>query len=406
MSGMVRMRTRPAIHRPAQPQNRSVRGPQRERHEPDYLLMLSIIALSALGLLMVYSSSGVDSLIHNGDPFALVGSQAIYGVLGVVTMVLVMRMDYRYLRLISVIGFAVALVLLVVVMLPPIGPMRPVEVGGSTRWLKIGPLPQFQPAELAKLALVVYLAHWLTRKGTQIKSFRRGLVAFMLIVGPPAGCCHGRARPRHHGRPRDGCGHDVLRRRRFAVQLGGNDPLGVGALAVVRHEQPIPAGTRESLHRPLRRPAGDRLPHRSGTARDGHGRALGIGLGGRQPGALHVPVAQSDFVFALVAQELGLVGGIVVIACYLLLAYRGIRIALSAPGHFRGAAGGGHHELADAPGVHQHRRSGRPVARHRHHVAVRLVRRRVASRELRRGGYSPVDLARDPAPRKLHQCGF
>jgi cell division protein FtsW len=335
MSGMVRMRTKPAIHRPAQPQNRSVRGPQRERHEPDYLLMLSIIALSALGLLMVYSSSGVDSLIHNGDPFALVGSQAIYGVLGVVTMVLVMRMDYRYLRLISVIGFGVALVLLIIVMLPPIGPIRPVEVGGSTRWLKIGPLPQFQPAELAKLALVVYLAHWLTRKGTQIKSFRDGFVAFMLIVGPPLALVMVEPDLGTTGVLAMSAVTMFIVAGGSLLQLAAMTPLGIAALALYVTSSQYQLARVKAFIDPFADPQGIGFHTVQGLLAMGMGGPLGIGLGeGRQPGALHLPVAQSDFVFALVAQELGFVGGIVVIGCYLLLAYRGMRIALSAPDTF------------------------------------------------------------------------
>jgi cell division protein FtsW len=335
MSGMVRMRTRPATRRPAQPQNRSVRGPQRERHEPDYLLMLSIIALSALGLLMVYSSSGVDSLIHDGDPFALVGSQAMWGVLGLVTMVVVMRMDYRYLRLVSVIGFGLALALLVVVMLPPIGPLRPVEVGGSTRWLKIGPLPQMHPAELAKLALVVYLAHWLTRKGSQIKSFRDGFLAFMVIVGPPLALVMVEPDLGTTGVLAMSALTMFIVAGGSLLQLVALAPVGAAGLAFYVMSSQYQLARVKAFIDPFADPQGIGFHTVQGLLAMGMGGPLGIGLGeGRQPGALHLPAAQNDFVFALVAQELGFIGGIVVIGCYLLFAYRGIRIALSAPDTF------------------------------------------------------------------------
>ena len=332
---MVRMRTRPALRRPAQPTPRTLRGPQRDRHEPDYLLLLSIIALSALGLLMVYSSSGVDSLIRNGDPFALVGPQAVWGVLGLVTMVAVMRMDYRYLRLVSVAGFALAMALLVIVMLPPIGPLHPVEVGGSTRWLKVGPLPQMHPAEFAKLAIVVYLAHWLTRKGTQIKSFREGLVSFLLIVGPALGLVM--------IEPDLGTtGVLAMAALTMFIVAGGSilqvlalAPLGVAALAFYVTSSQYQLARVKAFIDPFADPQGIGFHTIQGLLAMGMGGPFGIGLGeSRQPGALHLPAAQNDFVFALVAQELGFVGGIAVIACYLLLAYRGIRIALSAPDTF------------------------------------------------------------------------
>ena len=80
-------------------------------------------------------------------------------------MVVMMRLDYRYLRMVSVPASLVALGLLVLVLLPSIGPIRSIETDGSARWLQIGPLPSMHPAEFAKLALVIYLAHWLDRRG-------------------------------------------------------------------------------------------------------------------------------------------------------------------------------------------------------------------------------------------------
>ena len=162
-----------------------LRGPQRERHEPDYLLLLSVCALAALGLLMVYSSSGVQSLIEGDDSFALLGPQAMWAVLGVLAMLAAMRIDYRYLRLISVPALLVALFLLVVVLLPSSSARSARSRStSSARWLQIGPLPAMHPAEFAKLALVVYLAHWLTRKGGRVSSLVDGLLPFLLIVGP------------------------------------------------------------------------------------------------------------------------------------------------------------------------------------------------------------------------------
>ncbi|MEP7360824.1 MAG: FtsW/RodA/SpoVE family cell cycle protein, partial [Chloroflexota bacterium] len=292
MSGMVRMRTRPALRRPAQPQNRTVRGPQRERHEPDYLLMLSIIALSALGLLMVYSSSGVDSLIRNGDPFTLVGSQAVWGVLGLVVMVLAMRTDYRYLRLVSVAGFVIALGLLVIVMLPPIGPLHPVEVGGSTRWLKIGPLPQMHPAEFAKLALVVYLAHWLTRKGTHIKSFRDGLVAFLLIVGPPLALVMVEPDLGTTGVLAMAALTMFVVAGGSLLQLAALAPIGVAVLALYVTSSQYQLARVKAFIDPFADPQGIGFHTVQGLLAMGMGGPLGIGLGeGRQPGALHLPAA-------------------------------------------------------------------------------------------------------------------
>ena len=76
--------------------------PQRERHEPDYLLLLSVVVLASIGLLMVYSSSGISALLQVSDPFAVIGPQAFWAVSGAIVLIIFMRLDYRYLRLISV----------------------------------------------------------------------------------------------------------------------------------------------------------------------------------------------------------------------------------------------------------------------------------------------------------------
>ena len=110
----------------------------------------------------------------------------------------------------------------------------------------------------------------------------------------------------------------------------------------------------------------------------GTGGVLGIGLGeSRQPGQLHLPAAQTDFVHAVLAQELGFIGGALVIGFYLLFAYRGIRIALRAPDTFGALLATGITAWLTLPGVHQHRRGRGPAADHRHHAAVRLAGRLV-----------------------------
>jgi cell division protein FtsW len=118
------------------------------------------------------------------DPFAVIGPQAFWAVAGVVAMLVMMRIDYRYLRLVSVPAFLGSVALLILVLLPAMGPFDPQVINGSARWLQIGPLPALHPAEVAKMGLVIYLAHWLTRKGTKAGSFLHGLVPFLVITGP------------------------------------------------------------------------------------------------------------------------------------------------------------------------------------------------------------------------------
>ena len=184
---------------------------RRERHQADYVILVVVVALTAIGILMVYSSSALKGyLSQDADTFATVGPQIQWAILGFVAMALMMRVDYRYLRLVSVPIYLIAIVLLVLVFVPPLN----IVIGGSARWLKLGPLPAIHPAEFAKLALVIYLAHWFAKRGT---ARPRLLGRHHPVPGHRRADRRARvqgAGPRHDdGHHPDGV-HDVLRRRR------------------------------------------------------------------------------------------------------------------------------------------------------------------------------------------------
>ncbi|CAN5783981.1 stage V sporulation protein E [soil metagenome] len=314
---------------------RVVRGPQRERHEPDYLMLVAVVALTAIGLLMIYSSSGVATAVRTGDPFGAVATQLGWCVLGLVGMTVLMRTDYRYLRLASVPLYLFTLILLLLVLLPPIGPIEPVEKYGSTRWLQIGPLPTVHPAELAKLAMVVYLAHWLAKQGLQVRSLVHGLLPFLLISAPYIGLV---------ALEPDLGTTGVLALSALTLvfvagarlwQLAMLLPMTAVAVIVYVSLNAYQVRRWTTFLDPWADPLGAGFQTVQGLLSLALGGILGTGLGqSAQPGALALPNAHNDFIFALIGQELGLVGGLLVIALFLLLAYRGVRIALGAPDTF------------------------------------------------------------------------
>jgi cell division protein FtsW len=324
-----------ATRRVSQPATPPIlRGPQRERHEPDYVLLATVVALAALGILMVYSSTGVSSLINGHDPFADVGPQAMWGVLGLIAMVIMMRLDFRWLRLVSIPALLAAVGLLTLVLiLPSEGTIRTIEASGSTRWLVIGPLPQMHPAEFAKLALVIYLAHWLARNERKVGSLLHGTLPFLLIVGPLLFLVL--AEP-------DLGTTGVLTLTAFTMfYVAGARiwhllvlvPVGTSALAVV-----IASGSREmdrirAFLDPWVDPNGFQTAQ--GLLALGVGGTTGVGLGGsNNPTTPVLPNAHNDFIFALVGEELGFFVAACVICLYLLLAWRGLRIALNTPDRF------------------------------------------------------------------------
>src|SRR3954463_8441841 len=157
----------------------------RERHQADWAILVIVVALTAIGVLMVYSSSAMKAYLASDDTFKVVGPQNAWAGLGIVALFGMMKLDYRYLRFISVPLFAIAVgTLVLLLVLPTTGPVRAVSVGGSARWLQVGPLPAVHPAEIAKLAMIVYLAHWFAKRGSRVKGFWAGTVPFLIIVAP------------------------------------------------------------------------------------------------------------------------------------------------------------------------------------------------------------------------------
>ena len=316
--------------------SRVVRGPQRERHQPDYLILLAVVALGAVGILMVYSTSGVGSYLREaGDAFSVVGPQLMWGSLGLVMMVVVTRLDYRWWRLVSLPMYLVALVLLLVVLAKPIGPFTPIVVGGSARWLEIGPLPAMHPAEFAKLALIVYVAHFLARKGGKSSSLVHGMLPFLVIAGPVIALV---------AREPDLGTTGVLTLSAFMMffvagarlwQLLLLLPAGIAAVVWYVNDNAYQMTRVVTFLDPWKDPSGAGYHTVQGLLALGQGGILGTGLGeSRQAGALALPNAQNDYIFGVVGQELGLIGGVLVIALYLFLAYRGMRVALAAPDTF------------------------------------------------------------------------
>jgi len=308
---------------------------QRERHEPDYSILVAVVALTAIGILMVYSSSAMKAFLRSEDTFAIVGPQIQWGVLGIAAMLVMMKVDYRLLRLVSLPAFVVAIGLLVVVLLPPIGGLiQPIKIGGSARWLEIGPLPAVHPAEFAKLAMVLYLAHWMAGRGARIRGFLSGTLPFLVIVVPVSFLIL--------REPDLGTTTVVTLTALTMFFAAGANLVHLGMLALAAVAGVAIVGLRGyQLERirawldPWSDPLGAGFHTIQGLLALGLGGILGAGLGeSRMAGGLFLPNAQNDFIFAVIGEELGLVGGLLVIVLFLLIAYQGVRVALSAPDTF------------------------------------------------------------------------
>ncbi|HET9456979.1 MAG TPA: putative lipid II flippase FtsW [Candidatus Limnocylindrales bacterium] len=303
---------------------------KRERHQADYTILVTVVALVAIGILMVYSSSAMRGYLQDDDTLSIVGPQIGWAALGIAAMAVMMRIDYRYLRLISVPAYIVAVALLILVFVPSLN----IVVGGSARWLKIGPLPALHPAEIAKLALVIYLAHWFAKRGTKISGFWTGTVPFLVIVAPVVALVF--------KEPDLGTTMVLGLTALTMYYLAGANMIHLGAMFLLALSAIVVAGLRgyqieriQAWLNPWADPLGKGFHTIQGLLALGLGGILGAGLGeSRLAGGLFLPNASNDYIFSIIGEEFGLIGGGIVICLFVVLAYAGIRVALAAPDTF------------------------------------------------------------------------
>jgi cell division protein FtsW len=308
---------------------------KREQHQPDYSILVAVVALTAIGILMVYSSSAIRAYLESDSTLGIVGPQIQWAALGIIAMVLTMRVDYRYLRLVSVPAYGVAVALLVLVLfLPEQGAIHSVVVGGSARWLQIGPLPAVHPAEFAKLALIVYVAHWIAKRGTAIRGFRSGTLPFLVIVVPVVALVF---------KEPDLGTTTVISLTAFTMFfVAGANLAHFAAMGGLAFMAVIVVGLRgyqldriQAWINPWVDPLGKGFHTIQGLLALGLGGILGAGLGeSRAAGGLFLPNAFNDFIFAIIGEEFGLIGGVAVVILFLVLGYSGVRTALRAPDTF------------------------------------------------------------------------
>ncbi|MEO8251103.1 MAG: putative lipid II flippase FtsW [Chloroflexota bacterium] len=312
-------------------------GVRRERHQVAYPLLVAVIALVAIGVVMVYSASSVRAYISTTDPASQGFQQGIWACLGLAAMLVASRIDFRLLRYVAIPVFVLTLALLAVVLIPGIG----TAAFGSRRWLFVPGIGGFQPAELAKLAICLYLAHWLDRRGTDARGLMNGLVPFVLLVAP--GFLLIALEP-------DLGTAGVYMAAALAIffMAGANLLyLGVTGSAVVGAAYLMVTSNAYQLRRvagfldPFRDPLHTGYNVVQAVMALALGGITGAGLGASRQKFFYLPSPSTDFIFAIIGEEWGLIGTLTVLALFVVVAYQGYRIAINAPDTFSGLLAAG-----------------------------------------------------------------
>ncbi len=295
--------------------------------EVDRVLAAAIVALIGFGIVMVYSASAIEATVRFDDPEFFLKRQLVFGGAALVMMWIVSHVDYQRLRKLTypVLGSVTVLMVLTVVGLG-------VRRGGAERWLGVGPV-LIQPAEMVKLALVLWLAYSLAKKAEKVKSFTVGFIPHLLMSGLLILLCL--------KQPDFGsavviafltftllfvAGARVSYLLGAAIALGG---LGIQLVtASTYREERIKAFLDIAAHR-------QDLAYQpfQSVMSFGSGGIAGLGLG-RGLQVLYLPESHNDFIAAIIGEEFGFLGVMLLAGVFLLVVARGVRTAFCARDDF------------------------------------------------------------------------
>jgi cell division protein FtsW len=294
----------------------------------DKLLFIATLLLVCTSVVMVWSASAVVAMERNNDPYLFLTKQAMWVLLGLCVVPLVMRIDYRTYRQPIVIwtGLAIVSVALVAVLFAP-------QRNGATRWLGVGSLG-IQPSELAKIVVVVFIAALLERRMDRIDELSYALLPIGIVLGGIVGLIL----------VEPDLGTAVAVATIGAVMIfaagvsyryiAGACLAAVPALYLVLVTSEYRRRRITAFLDPWSDPLGDGFQMIQSMIAVGTGGVFGRGLMAGVQKLFYLPEPHNDFIYSVISEELGLVGATMVLACYCVISWRGLRTALRAPDRF------------------------------------------------------------------------
>jgi len=292
----------------------------------DKTLLFAILMLLVISVVMVYSSSSVVALTTYDDSSFFMKRQLLWVAAGLVLLTLTMRIDHRRLsdQRVVLTVMAVSFILLALTLFPGIGRM----VNGSRRWLRLG-MMSFQPAELAKFAIVVYMSYYVAKKGERIRDFMNGMVPAYVVTAVFLSLAV--LQPDFGSAMTLACVAGIM------LFAGGANILHIGGTLLAALPLIIFAVAHKAYRwrrivaflDPWSDPQGAGHQIIQSFLAFGSGGLFGRGLGEGRQKLLFLPERHSDFIYAVIGEELGLIGALAVMLLYLIILWRGVRISLA-----------------------------------------------------------------------------
>ncbi|HHX58701.1 MAG TPA: putative lipid II flippase FtsW [Candidatus Moranbacteria bacterium] len=304
---------------------------RKETGKIDFSLLIATLALLAFGLTMIALTGAVLSKTRFGDEYHLFRRHFLFGVIpGIIVMFLALKIHYRFWKRNALILFGLAVGLLVLVLIPQLWGM---EIKGARSWIDLG-WASFQPVEFAKLALIIYLAAWMEGRKKQLASFQEGFLPFSIFVGIMAVLII--AQP-------DIGSLGVITMIALVMYFLAGAPLKYIFLLIVSGVSSLLILINTSTYRKERLLSfldsgadvqGSGYQINQALIAIGSGGIFGLGLGQSRQKFNYLPEPIGDSIYAIVGEELGMIGAVIIVIFYLFFALRGYRIAKQAPDKF------------------------------------------------------------------------
>lgn len=296
---------------------------KKEMRQIDYGIFYTLCILLSIGVVMVYSTSSFYAMFHNNDSMYFFKRQLIWAIIGVISMSIMMSIDYHKLKKITPKLLLLTIPLLIAVFFFP-------AINGAKRWISLGPL-SFQPSELTKYAVVMFLALSIDIKGDKVKDFWHGLVPYLCVSGFFAALILA-----EHNMSIASIIMIVTFIMLFVAggkikHLFGIIMPAMLTLAIFfifssdyRRERML------NFIDPWKDAADAGYQLIQSFLALGSGGLTGLGLGQSRQKTLYMPEPHNDFIFSIIGEELGLIGCLIIISLFLIFIWRGVRVAMNA----------------------------------------------------------------------------
>ncbi len=296
----------------------------------DFTLLITVFILLGLGIITVLSASSPTSLSETGSSYKYVNKQIFSAVIGIILMFTLSKVDYKIWQRKYMLIYTFCIILLLSVVISG------AAAGGATRWLDLGFI-SFQPSEIAKVGIIIFYAALLTRNRDKLKSITDGFIKPLLWLLPIIGIVL--ILQNHFSATLVICALAVILmvlagcRIRYFVIIGA-PIVALGISVLLFKGQGFRLQRFITFLDPWQDAIGDGWQIVQSLYAIGSGGIFGVGLGESKQKYLYIPEPHNDFIFAVLAEELGFIGCALVIVLFAVLVWRGITIAMKAPDMF------------------------------------------------------------------------